>query len=121
MVSNEAPTQTRFAREGIAFGSALISVVLAALLLLATPRAAADNDWVAARGEIACKWMDMHPNLYGGLSTMRTMEDEGVSRPEVPTVLAKVIATHCPARADVYRQVKDYLTHMGNPGIIGAG
>lgn len=101
---------------------ATMLAALVALLLLGTaPSGAAQNDWVAARGRIACTWMDMHPNLYGALSTMRTMQDEGVSGQEIPGVLAAVISTYCPRHADLYKEVKDYLTHMGNPGTVGLG
>jgi len=94
-------------------------LLTAVLLCCAASPAAAQNDWVTARGEIACQWMDMHPNLYGALSTMKTMDDEGVPRQEIPADLATVISTYCPRHADLYEKVKDYLTHMGNPAVVG--
>ncbi|MGB3286068.1 hypothetical protein [Mycolicibacter algericus] len=47
------------------------------------------------------------------------MDDEGVPREEIPSVLAAVISTYCPQHSDLYSQAKDYLTHMGNPAVVG--
>ena len=96
------------------------TAVSALLLLCAAPVCTADpGGWVTNRGPIACKWMDMHPNLYGAMSTMRTMEDEGVPNQEIPATLASVIGTYCPQHRDLYEKARDYLTHMGNPGHPG--
>ncbi|HEU0190004.1 MAG TPA: hypothetical protein VFR17_01855 [Mycobacterium sp.] len=104
------------------FKIGLLTGLLTALLVLCTAPASADpQDWIAARGPIACKWMDMHPDLYGSLSTMRTMEDEGVAEDEIPHTLGSVIATFCPNHADLYTKTRQYLTHGGGMAIIGGG
>ncbi|HET9875419.1 MAG TPA: hypothetical protein VFQ37_06590 [Mycobacterium sp.] len=96
-------------------------LLIALLLFCAAPASAQPGDWVTAHGALACKWMDLHPDLYGSLSTMRTMQDDGLPVQEIPGTLAAVISTYCPNHADLFNKTRQYLTHGGGVAIIGVG